>query len=114
MILTDLLDQPVHSADGETLGVVVDVRFALDGTPHQLLNSPRLRGLIVSPRSRGSFMGYERTGVNAPALLARWFHWRERGTFLVLWADLAAIRDDGVELRPNAVHYSPRLDDEAV
>jgi hypothetical protein len=109
MILSDLIDQPVRSADGELLGFVVDARFSLDGTRHQLLNSPRLVGLVVSPRSHSSFMGYERTGVRAPAIIARWFAWRARGTFLVLWKDLAAITDSGVHLRRTATHYSARL-----
>ena len=109
MILSDLLDRPVHSAGGERLGVVVDARFTLDGAPSELLATPRLFGLIVSPRSTSSFLGYERSGVRAPALLAHFFHWRERGTFLVLWEDLAAIADEGVTLREDAVHYSPQL-----
>ncbi|MDQ1582342.1 MAG: hypothetical protein QOF36_396 [Microbacteriaceae bacterium] len=109
MILNDLLDLPVRSSSGELLGVVVDARFTLDGTPHQLLNSPRLQGLIVSPRTHSSFMGYERSGVNSPALIARWFSRRARGTFLVLWRDLASIGGDAVHLRDRAVLYSPRL-----
>jgi sporulation protein YlmC with PRC-barrel domain len=109
MILSDLLERPVFAADGEYLGVVVDARFALDGTRHQLLNSPRLVGLIVSPVSRTSFMGYERTGVRAPALIAAWFRRRERGSFLVLWKDLASLDGDTVALRPAARLYAPQL-----
>jgi hypothetical protein len=109
MILSDLIDQPVRSSEGELLGYVVDARFSLDGTRHQLLNSPRLVGLVVSPRSHSSFMGYERTGVRAPAIIARWFAWRARGTFLVLWRDLGAISDSGVHLRSRATYYSARL-----
>jgi sporulation protein YlmC with PRC-barrel domain len=109
MILSDLLRRPVFAADGEYLGVVVDARFALDGTRHQLLNSPRLVGLIVSPISRTSFMGYERTGVRAPALIAAWFRRRERGSFLVLWEDVASLEGTAVAVRSRATLYSPRL-----
>ena len=109
MILSDLIDRPVRDAGGERLGVVVDVRFAMDRSDGRLLSTPRVFGLIVSPRSSSSFLGYERTGVNAPALLARWFAWRERGSFLVLWEDLAALGEAAVTLREGAVRYSPRL-----
>ena len=109
MILSDLLDRPVHGADGDRLGVVVDVRFTLDGPVHGLLATPRLYGLIVSPRTHSSFLGYERTGVTAPALLAHWFRWRERGSFLVLWEDLASLDGAEVRLREGATRYSSRL-----
>jgi sporulation protein YlmC with PRC-barrel domain len=109
MILSDLLDRPVFAADGEYLGLVVDARFALDGTPHQLLNSPRLVGFIVSPISRTSFMGYERTGVRAPALIAAWFRRRERGSFLVLWEDVGSLEGTTVALRSRAKLYAPQL-----
>lgn len=106
MILTDLLQVPVLSADGTRLGVVVDVRFVLDGPPDGLLASPRLHGVIVSPRSRTSLLGYERTDVTRPALIAAFLRWRSRGSFLVLWADLASITGNGVRLRPDATRYT--------
>jgi sporulation protein YlmC with PRC-barrel domain len=111
MILSDLLDREVRSASGERLGVVVDVRFAVDGPPRQLLAQARLHGLIVSPRSHSSFLGYERTEVTRPALIAHLLHRRARGTFLVLWRDLASLEGDAVVLREGAVRYSPRLRD---
>jgi sporulation protein YlmC with PRC-barrel domain len=109
MILSDLLGSPVLTADGERLGEVVDARFALDGPPDGLLAAARLYGLVVSPHSHRSFAGYERTGVNAPALIARFLSWRARGSVLVLWADLASFSDDVVRLKPGATLYSPRF-----
>ncbi|MEN0085225.1 MAG: PRC-barrel domain-containing protein [Leifsonia sp.] len=109
MILSDLLGSPVLTADGERLGVVVDARLALDGPPDGMLSAARLYGLVVSPRSHSSFAGYERTDVEAPALIARFLRWRARGSVLVLWADLASFTGDVVRLRPGATLYSPRL-----
>lgn len=111
MILSDLLQSAVYSDTGERLGVVIDVRFVLDGPPDGLLASPRLHGLIVSPRSQSSFLGYERTEVDSPAIIAAFLRWRARGSFLVLWPDLAAIGADGVHLRPGATRYGAGLSD---
>ena len=51
MILGDLLDARVTGSDGDRVGFVVDVRFALDGPLDGLLAAPRLHGLLVSPRT---------------------------------------------------------------
>ncbi|WP_456846308.1 PRC-barrel domain-containing protein [Cellulomonas sp. P5_C6] len=109
MILGDLLDSPVRDADGVRLGYVVDVRFALDGPLDGLLAAPRLHGLLVSPRTGTSFLGYERNGVDAPAVLARWFAWRHRGTFLVHWTDVQAVTTDSVALRPGYSRWAADL-----
>ncbi|WP_421734161.1 PRC-barrel domain-containing protein [Cellulomonas sp.] len=109
MILGDLLDSPVRDADGRALGYVVDVRFVMEGPVDGLLAALRLHGLLVSPRTGTSFLGYERTGVNAPALLARWFAWRHRGTFLVHWDDVQAVTRDAVVLHAGHRRYAPDL-----
>ena len=110
MILGDLLDSPVLGPDGARLGFVVDVRFALDGPLDGLLAAPRLHGLLVSPRTGTSFLGYERSGVRSPAVIAHWFAWRHRGTFLVHWAEVAAIGEREVRLSDGYRRWSPRLD----
>ena len=109
MILGDLLDSPVLGPDGARVGFVVDVRFALDGPLDGLLAAPRLHGLLVSPRTGTSFLGYERNGVNAPALLARWFAWRHRGTFLVHWTDVESVTGDAVALRAGFRRFAADL-----
>ena len=98
MLLSDLLDAPVRDSDGRALGFVVDVRLALDGPLDGVLAAPRLHGLLVSPRTGTSFLGYERTDENSPALLARWLRHRHRGTFLVPWEDV---------LPPDETHTPP-------
>lgn len=109
MILGDLLDAPVVDAAGRRLGYVVDVRFVLDGPLDGLLAAPRLHGLLVSPRTGTSFLGYERTGVSSPAVLARWFAWRHRGTFLVHWADVRSVTSDAVALREGHRRFAADL-----
>ncbi|MGN6240741.1 MAG: hypothetical protein ACTHNI_13520, partial [Cellulosimicrobium cellulans] len=130
MILGDLLDARVVGPDGEDLGFLVDVRLALDTLPDDApsdgdpddahpedralsasvrrrdrVGRARVVGVLVSPRTGASFLGYERTEVDSPAIIAAFLRWRARGSFLVLWPDLAAIGADGVHLRPGATHY---------
>lgn len=119
MIASDLLDVPVHDDGGAHLGWVVDLRFVLDGTADTFLAHARLHGLVVSPRTRTSFMGFERSRVRQPwpvsMILRRW----HRGTFLVHWPDVAQVpsRRAGVEpdsdaavvLRAGYTAYEPGL-----
>jgi hypothetical protein len=74
-----------------------------------VIPAARLHGFIVSPHTRSSFLGYARTGVNAPAALAGILAWRHRGSFLVLWRDVAAITAQGISLRPGFTKYKPGL-----
>ena len=111
MILGDLLGTPVHDVTGTRLGRVADVRFILDGKPGQLLADARLLGIVVSPHSAASFLGYERTGLTQPWPVAGLLRWRHRGSFLVMWADIARISDASVELRDRFTAYNPSLDD---
>jgi hypothetical protein len=112
MLLTELLGRPVRDGSGELLGRVIDARFVLDGPPSGSgsgqLAEARLHGLLVSPRRGDAFLGYERSGVNRPWLLAQLLAWRERGTVLVLWEDVVSVGEE-LRLRPGAVRYSPAL-----
>ncbi|MCU1473681.1 PRC-barrel domain-containing protein [Amnibacterium sp.] len=105
MILSELLQLPVLDAVGTRIGVVTDVRFALDhdsGDAHML-------GVLIGRRSRATFLGYERKTETAPALIARFLRWRARGSFLVLLDDVRSIEPDGVRLRTDYRRYSPEL-----
>ena len=96
MILGDLLDARVVGPDGAPRGVVVDVRLELEvletgdvpggdhdrqggggsGTEERPLSeiahgagavgTATVVGLLVSPRTASSFLGYERTEVRSP------------------------------------------------
>lgn len=110
MILGDLLGTPVYASDGTRLGRVADARFVIDGSQHQLMADARLMGLVVSPHSASSFLGYERTGLTQPWPLAGLLRWRHRGSFLVLWADIAELGTGSVRLREGFTPYNPTLD----
>jgi sporulation protein YlmC with PRC-barrel domain len=109
MILGDLLGAQVYDGNGEHLGRVADARFIVDGPPQQLMAEARLLGLVVSPHSASSFLGYERTGLSQPWPLARILRWRHRGSFLVLWEDIAQLGVEYVRLREGFTSYNPKL-----
>ncbi|GHG55454.1 hypothetical protein GCM10012320_27320 [Sinomonas cellulolyticus] len=107
MTLTDLLGHRVIEHDGGQAGFLTDVRFVL--APGSEGPEARLYGLIISPRNSTVFAGYERTAANRPALIARFLARRHRGTFLVLWEDVARCGHGPIELREGYRRYSPRL-----
>jgi hypothetical protein len=110
LILGDLLGVGVYDDGGARLGRVADARFVVDGAPGQLMADARLLGLVVSPHSASSFLGYERTGLSQPWPLPRILRWRHRGSFLVLWEDIAMIGTESVRLRAGFTGYTPALD----
>jgi sporulation protein YlmC with PRC-barrel domain len=110
MILGDLFGVPVYDDDGTRLGKVADARFVVDGAPRQLMAEARLLGLVVSPHSASSFLGYERTGLSQPWPLPAMLRWRHRGSFLVLWEDIAMVGTKGVRLREGFTAYAPELE----
>jgi len=111
MLLSDLLELPVHDHEGERIGWVSDVRFRVSDNPTATdgLPSPVVAGLLVSPHRRGSYLGFERTNVRAPMLLARWIRWRHRGTYLVRWTDVDHVDEDAVVLNPRYRRHTPLL-----
>ena len=109
MILSDLLQTPVLDAEGVTVGRVIDARFVVDGTPHQLLADARLDGFIVSGHSGSSFLGYERNDERSPWLIARFLRWRHRGAFLVRWADVEQLSPKAIRLRADYRRFDPHL-----
>ena len=97
MILSDLLGNPVFDDSGAKVGRVVDARFRLEG--RSVPAKARLAGLIVSPRSASSFLGYERTAMSRPVIIDALLRWRHRGSFFVEWDDIAKVSDTTVVLR---------------
>ncbi|MFC8923080.1 PRC-barrel domain containing protein [Cellulosimicrobium sp. NPDC057127] len=69
----------------------------------------RVVGLLVSPRTAASFLGYERTDVRAPWPVPQLVRRRHRGTYLVRWEDVAAVDDDGVRLAAGYAEHDPAL-----
>jgi hypothetical protein len=108
MILSDLLRSEVYGE--ERVGYVTDVRFVLDEVnTDQAMPPARLHGLVVSPHTKSSPLGFERLEIRSPWPIAQIEHWLHRGSFLVPWADIAAITPGRIQLRPNFARYSARL-----
>jgi hypothetical protein len=111
MQLSRLLGLRVIDAGSHTVGTVIDVRLVITGDRTHNSPTPRVLGLVISPRTKSSFLGYERSGVNAPMILAALLRWRHRGTFLAAWEDVARVGNDLVRLRPAYTRYSAVLRD---
>jgi len=98
MLLSELLDAPVHGPDGRDLGRVVDVRFRRDDRTDAREGRLILIALIISPHSRMSFYGYERGRVNRPAVIAKAIAWIHRKSRVVPWECVQIVTDQGVFL----------------
>jgi sporulation protein YlmC with PRC-barrel domain len=109
MRLSKLLGLRVVDAGSHFVGTVIDVRVAVSGDLSHDPPQPRLVGLVISPRSRSSFLGYERSAATQPKALATLLKWRHRGTFLAAWEDVARIGGDMVTLRRQYTRYSAVL-----
>jgi sporulation protein YlmC with PRC-barrel domain len=109
MQLSKLLGLRVVDAGSRPVGTVVDVRLAVSGDPRNDPPTPRVLGLVISPRTRSSYLGYERSGADAPVIVAALARWRHRGTFLTAWEDVAKVGTAAVILRSNYTRYSAVL-----
>lgn len=109
MQLSRFLGLRAVDAGNHPVGTVIDVRLTIGGDLQHDPYTPRVLGLVISPRTRSSFLGYERTTATAPYLLARLLRWRHRGTFLAAWEDVARVGDGHVVLRPQFTKYSAVL-----
>jgi len=107
--LSDILGLDALDQSATRIGTVVDVRVVVDGDVDAGPDMPRLFGLVVSPRTRSSYLGYERSEARRPAVLAALLRWRHRGAFLVLWEDVARIDADCIRLREGFSRYSSTL-----
>ncbi|GFG51756.1 hypothetical protein [Mycolicibacterium agri] len=99
----------VIDAGSHAVGTVIDVRLVIAGDLQNDPPVPRIFGLVISPRTESSFLGYERSTATAPLLLARLLRWRHRGTFLASWDDVARVDDEKIILRPGYTRFSAVL-----
>jgi hypothetical protein len=111
MQLSKLLGLRVIDAAQHPVGTVVDVRLTIGGDRSHNPSTPCVLGLVISPRTKSSFLGYERSDATAPMMLAALLRWRHRGTFLAAWEDVARVNPDLVRLRPGYTRYSAVLRD---
>ncbi len=108
MILSDLLSRPVLQ-DGERVGYVLDARFVLAGPARSgLLADAELLGLVVGPRPRAGFLGFERLD-ERPSLIRRALRQRQHGAFLVDWRDVDGVDEGGVVLASGCPRWSAVL-----
>jgi hypothetical protein len=114
MQLSKLLGLPVVDAGSHPVGTVIDVRLTISGDPERNPPAPHVLGLVISPHARSSFLGYERSTADAPAILAALVRWRHRGAFVAVWDDVARVGSDRVTLRPSFTRYAPALNDAGV
>ncbi len=110
MQLSRFLGLRVIDAGSHPVGTVIDVRLAVAGDLQHNPSTPRVLGLVISPRTHSSFLGYERSSATAPPLLAALLRWRHRGTFLAAWEDVARVAESLVTLRPGYTRYSAVLE----
>lgn len=109
MQLSEFLGLRVIDAAQHTVGTVVDVRLAVTGDLDQDAAAPRVLGLVVSPHTKTSFLGYERSNADTPVMLAALLRWWHRDTFLAAWDDVARVGADLVRLRAGYTRYSAVL-----
>jgi sporulation protein YlmC with PRC-barrel domain len=98
MILSDLLGSRVIEPDGTMLGLVVDARFRKGPARRNREAQLELVALIVSPRSRLSFYGYERGRVNRPAVIDAIVRRLHKGSRIIPWECVARVADGEVRL----------------
>lgn len=99
MRLSDLLGAVVVDAEGASIGRVRDARLVQDGPMQGTFGAGlRLAGLVVGPIAVGSRLGFVRSGVDAPALVARPVAWLDRGTRYVPWEAVVSIEHRRVVL----------------
>lgn len=109
MILSDLLTATV-SHRGERIGYVTDVRLRMkEDQDSNHCPAAVIHGLIVSPHTRSSSMGFERTGVRSPWPVAAWQRWTHRDSFLIPWSGVAEIQPHNITLRADVTRYSAML-----
>jgi hypothetical protein len=112
MQLSELLGLEVLDDTDGRLGTVVDVRLTVAGDLDDNPTAPTLFGLVVSPRTRSSYLGYERSDARRPAVLAALLRWRHRGTFLARWDDIGRVDTKSISLRAGFQRYSSTLRDD--
>ena len=110
MLLSDLFDRPVRSPQGDLLGRVVDVRFRRGARNGRREGDLELIALIVSPRSRLSYYGYERGAVNGPAVISKIVEWLHRDSTIIPWECVDRVGDDEISLgvQPPRIPLDPR------
>ena len=99
MRLSELLDRRVVDDTGHEFGRVLDVRLVQDGPVQPSFGAAyRLQGLIVGPPRAGTRLGYGRTGMTGPAMLAAPLRVRHRAVRFVPWDRVARLDTEVIRI----------------
>jgi hypothetical protein len=88
MRASELLGQPVWTADGARLGQVVDVRLVQDGPLLGGFAALRIEGLVVGRHRVAGRLGYDRYDQPGPALVRLLAGWLTRHNGYLRWEDV--------------------------
>jgi hypothetical protein len=100
---------PGGARDREDTGRQGDPPLSDQTRRRSAVGGARVVGILVSPRTATSFLGYERTEVRGPWPVPQLVRRRHRGTYLVRWEDVAAVDEDGVRLATGYGEHDPAL-----
>jgi sporulation protein YlmC with PRC-barrel domain len=108
MRASDLIHATVVDVEGGALGTVSDIRLTPDGPPRGAWGPTlRIKGLIVSDRRLGGFLGYDRGGVRGPWLVAKVVRRLHRDAVLVPWDDVVSYEHGRVVVRTPKSRQQP-------
>ena len=103
MRLSELLRRPVLDESGAEVGRVHDVRLVRDGPAMgEFGPAYRVLGLVVGPIGIGERLGYGRTDMTGPWLIAAPLTVRHRRARFVPWERVAEVTDETVRISGSA------------
>jgi hypothetical protein len=103
MRLSELLHSRVVDAAGNDVGRVHDVRLVQDGPLVGTFGAAfRVEGLIVGPAIAGARLGYRRSGMTGPFLLAAPLRRLHRRVKFVPWDRVAELGRDTISISGSA------------
>jgi sporulation protein YlmC with PRC-barrel domain len=100
MRASDILESRVVDTEGQKVGQVHDIRMVREG-PVQGVFGPgyRAQALVVGPAAIGVRLGFDRTNMDGPAILKRFFQWIHRKGRLVDWSLIESITESEIRVR---------------
>lgn len=96
MRANDLLGREVVTADGNSVGVVTDLRCIQDGPLRGTNASLRIDSLLVSRHHTGSSLGYDRQDQQGPWLIRLIVRRLHRNMRVIPWS---AVEEEGPPIR---------------
>jgi sporulation protein YlmC with PRC-barrel domain len=108
MRMSDLVQARVLDPAGTEIGRVHDVRLVQDGPVLGTWGAAlRVEGLIVGTQRVGNYLGYERSSLRGPWLVAAVVKWLHRKSAYVAWDDVESVEDHVVRIRRRKSELPP-------